>query len=57
MIKLFWKTYRIKMITDDKKETHVLFMRGFTWDVVEKAVKYADKKKGKWVVYSITRVY
>lgn len=60
---LFWKTYQITSITaaSENKMTHVHFIRGFTWEVVNKALEFAKEKteaeKKDWIVKEIKRIY
>lgn len=60
MKRLFWKTYRVEMITEDNGYRNVQFMRGFAWEVVQmatnKAKEKSEKEQKRWAVNTITRI-
>lgn len=56
ILELFWKTYRIKEITTDGSLSHYYFLRGFAWDVVNRACENATKKNGSWTVEEISAI-
>ncbi len=61
MKKLFWKTYRAKLTNKDRSQNQYIFYRGFTWEVVQMAIKKAEenteKEKVDWILEELIRIY
>ena len=62
MIKqLFWKTYRAKYTNIDRSLVSYEFFRGFTWEVIEMAMKEAkektEKAKQPFCLEKLERIY
>ena len=57
---LFWKTYQVTFETKKRDFKNVMFFRGFTWEVVQLALKESkeksDKEKIDWAVTEIKRI-
>ena len=57
---IFWKTYLAKAVSQDGKFYSYAFFRGFTWEVVEMANEWAEKKyigDNKFSICELTRIY
>jgi hypothetical protein len=57
----FWKTYQVKYTNLDRSLVSYEFFRGFTWEVVEMAIKEAkvksEKEKQVFAIERIERIY